>query len=90
MCLAHVTIANTDNDDDDDIVLSFQLLQGAESGADLDLVGAVDPTTYLTDGKRKIDFVLVYEEKTGSGGGLTAAEEVEGIIDLDAEPVKGR
>ena len=37
---------------------------GGISSVDLDLIrGKDDPTTYFEDGIRKIDFILVFEEK---------------------------
>ena len=46
--------------------LKFQVLhtkQGQDHGVNLDVCfGKEDPTTFLNDGVRKIDFVLVVEE----------------------------
>lgn len=48
-------------------------------GVNLDLIhGHDDQTTFFADGVRKIDFVLVYEERIGSDVGLAMVEEQPG------------
>lgn len=53
---------------------------------DLDLItgGLGDPTTYMRDGVRKIDFVLVFEEKL-SAAGVSEQEQAEAMAAVMAE-----